>query len=558
MLPDENDFVPSTINRKEVKLFRIGKVSELLQLFLIFLLFFTLHIMNVIIFMKNSRGEEKVRKYRFEIIIFIVNAIYMILELIASRVLSPYFGNSNMIWTSIIGIILLSTSVGNYLGGVIADKKNSVSNVKYLLIFSGFLIMLIPLIQKGVLVLITYIFKDIRIGAIIATLFLFFLPSMTIGMISPIIVKLKMENLENVGKISGNISAIATLGSIVGTFLGGFWLLPNIGSNQLLFILAMIMFLLFFIVEKNKIHKITVFVSICIILSIIFFCIYIIANKVNGEKVLIGDLNTRVNYDTQYGKVVIYNTKQGDNIFRHMMIDKGNESATYIAEEKCYDLIYEYTKFYDLMFEASIEIKDCLMIGGAGYSYPKYYISNYTNKNMDVVEIDEDVTKLAKEYFYLDKLIEEYDLENNKRLNIITEDGRTYLNKNTKKYDAILNDAFSGSEPAETLTTIEAVQKIHDSLNPNGVYLTNIISALDENNSKFLKAEVNTLKQVFKNVYIVPCNNNGTNSKNIQNFMVVATDDTLELNNTIELNLNDTFILTDNYCPVDSLTPDVI
>ena len=183
MLPDENNFVPSTINEKEVKLFRIGKVSELLQLFLIFLLFFTLRIMNVIIFMKNSRGEEKVRKYRFEIIIFIVNAIYMILELIASRVLSPYFGNSNMIWTSIIGIILLSTSVGNYLGGVIADKKNSVSNVKYLLIFSGFLIMLIPLIQKGVLVLITYIFKDIRIGAIIATLFLFFLPSMTMGMI---------------------------------------------------------------------------------------------------------------------------------------------------------------------------------------------------------------------------------------------------------------------------------------------------------------------------------------------------------------------------------------
>ena len=498
------------------------------------------------------------KKYRFETIIFIVNAIYMILELIASRVLSPYFGNSNMIWTSIIGIILLSTSVGNYLGGVIADKKNSSSNVKYLLIFSGFLIMLIPLIHNEILKAITSIFSDIRIGAIISTLFLFFLPSMTIGMISPIIVKLKMENLENVGKISGNISAIATLGSIVGTFLGGFWLLPNIGSNQLLFILAIIMFLIILIVEKPKIDKITIIITICILLSSIFFYIYITVNNLNGEKVLKGELNTRVNYDTQYGKVVIYNTKQGDNIYRHMMIDKGNESATYIDEEKCYNLTYEYTKFYDLMFEASIEIKDCLMIGGAGYSYPKYYISNYTEKNMDVVEIDEDVTRLAKEYFYLDKLIEEYDLENNKRLNIITEDGRTYLNRNTKKYDAILNDAFSGSEPAETLTTIEAVQKIHDSLNPNGVYLTNIISALDENNSKFLKAEVNTLKQVFKNVYIVPCNNNGSDSKKIQNFMVVATDDTLELNNTIELNLNDTFILTDNYCPVDSLTPDVI
>ena len=224
------------------------------------------------------------KKYRFEIIIFIVNAIYMILELIASRVLSPYFGNSNLIWTSIIGIILLSTSAGNYLGGVIADKKNSSSNVKYLLIFSGFLIMLIPLIQNEILEAITSIFSDIRIGAIIATIFLFFLPSMTIGMLSPIIVKLKMQNIENAGKVSGNISAIATLGSITGTFVGGFFLLPNCGSNQLLFILAIITFLLVYFVEKPKLDKITIFLSICITLSIIFFVMYIITNNQNGEK----------------------------------------------------------------------------------------------------------------------------------------------------------------------------------------------------------------------------------------------------------------------------------
>ena len=76
--------------------------------------------------------------------------------------------------------------------------------------------------------------------------------------------------------------------------------------------------------------------------------------------------------------------------------------------------------------------------------------------------------------------------------------------RNTKKYDAILNDAFSGSSPAKTLTTVEAVRKIKESLNVNGVYLTNVISALEGENSKFLRAEVNTIKQVFKNVYIVP------------------------------------------------------
>ena len=192
------------------------------------------------------------------------------------------------------------------------------------------------------------------------------------------------------------------------------------------------------------------------------------------------------------------------------------------------------------------------MIGGAGYSYPKYYISNFLDKNMDVVEIDERVTELAKEYFYLDKLIEEFDLEDNNRLNIISQDGRTYLNKNTKKYDAILNDAFTGESPAETLTTIEAVQSIHNSLNEKGVYLTNVISSLDGENSKFIKAEVNTLKQVFKNVYIVPCNSQDNHTER-QNYMVIATDEILELENTIELDLSDSLVLTDNYCPVESL-----
>ena len=209
------------------------------------------------------------------------------------------------------------------------------------------------------------------------------------------------------------------------------------------------------------------------------------------------------------------------------------------------------------MFESSKEIKNTLMIGGAGYSYPKYFISNYTDKNMDVVEIDEDITEIAKEYFYLDKLIEDYNLNENNRLGLIAEDGRTYLNKNNKKYDAILNDAFAGESPAATLTTIEAAQKIYDSLTENGLYLSNVISSINGRNSKFIKAEVNTLKQVFKNVYVVPCTDYN-NLDLVQNNMVIATDANIALSNVVNLNIpSDTIILTDNYCPVDSLIPDI-
>ena len=497
------------------------------------------------------------KKYRPEIIIFIVNAIYMILELIASRVLSPYFGNSNMVWTSVIGIILLSSSLGNYLGGVIADRKNLNKNLKLILLISGVLIMLIPIIQGSVLRIITLLINDIKIGAIISTMILFFIPSMLIGLLSPIIVKLRMKDLEEVGKVSGKISALATLGSITGTFLGGFYLIPSFGCNQIMFVLAIIMFLLIFVAEENivkkKTNKLILCVLICIMLCLTLFYFYIKNNEENAKKVLNGEFGITVSYDTEYGRVLIYNLEDQFGGHRTLNIDRGNESATYINEEKRYDLVYEYTKYYDLMFKSSNEIKDTLMIGGAGYSYPKYYISNYLDKNMDVVEIDGKVVEIAKKYFYLDQLIEEFDLENNNRLNLITQDGRVYLNKNTKKYDAILNDAFAGESPAKTMATLEAVEKIYNSLNENGVYLTNIISSIGGENSKFIKAEVNTLKQVFKNVYVVPCRD--INDLELrQNNMVIATDAELVIENVVNLDTNNTIILTDNYCPIDSLT----
>ena len=498
------------------------------------------------------------KKYRLEIIIFIVNSIYMILELIASRVLSPYFGNSNLVWTSVIGIILLSTSTGNFIRGIIADKKDNLKNVKLIILISALLILLIPIIQSKVLNLIISIINNIKIGAIIATIILFFIPSMFIGMLSPVIIKLKMKDLNNVGKIAGRLSALATLGNITGTFLGGFYLIPNFGSTNILFVLSIIMFLLIFLLDlkeiKEKVKGLFIVAFICIIISGTSFGIFLKTNNINGEKVLNGEVNTIVSYDTQYGRVSIFNFFYNNEFCRNLNIDKGNESATFIDENKCYELVYEYTKYYDLMFKANINVKDTLMIGGAGYSYPKYYISHYLEKNMDVVEIDEKIVDIAKKYFYLDKLINEFDIEKNHRLNLITQDGRVYLNTNNKKYDAILNDAFSGDNPAKTLTTIEAVKKIHNSLNKNGVYLSNIISSNDGNNSRFLKAEVKTLKQIFKNVYVIPCDDK--KDKNlIQNNMVVASDDFLDIKDFVEINFDKEKIITDDFCPIENLVP---
>ena len=495
------------------------------------------------------------KKYRFEIILFVVNAAYMILELVASRVLAPFFGTSNLVWTSVIGIILLSSSIGNYIGGIIADKKNVSSKFKAILLFSFLTIIVIPFVQVKILTAISTIFSDIKVGAILATVLLFFIPSLLVGVLSPIILKLKLDSIDSAGKTSGKISAISTIGGIVGTFFGGFYLIPNFGSIHILFVLALSFIYLIPLVDFKLTFKSAGAIVLTTVVCLIIMNYNMDMNEITGVQVKNDIIDSgSVSYDTQYGRVLIYNAMRGEDEVRVLNIDSGFESATFINKEKRNELVFEYTKYYDLMFKANIDIKDTLMIGGAGYNYPKYFISHYQDKTMDVVEIDGEITEIAKEYFYLNDLIREYKIEENKRLGLITDDGRVYLNQNTKKYDAILNDAFAGNSPAKTLTTKEAAERIKASLNTNGVYLTNIISALEGEESKFIKAEVNTLKQVFKNVYIVPCYDVDPNEH--QNTMVIASDDDLVLDKTYKYEIEENeIILTDDYCPVDTLIP---
>ena len=500
------------------------------------------------------------KRYRIEIILFVVEAVCMILELVASRILAPYFGSSNLVWTSVIGIILASGSIGNYLGGIVADKPEVNKKFKLILWISGVLIFIIPFLQDSIIESVSMLINDIRIGAIISTILLFFLPSVFLGFLVPMVQKLKITDLETSGEVSGKVYALATLGGIFGTFIGGFWLVPSFGSIEILFFMTISVLVLIPLVDfkLDKKELIAIIISIIILVGAMY--LYYNQNNETGEKVLAGETNEYVSYDTEYSRILIFNRyDQNKDLIRSFTMDSGHESAAYVDENRWNELVFEYTKMYDLMFDSSKEIKNTLLIGGAGYSYPKHYISKYLDKSMDVVEIDTMVTEIARKYFYLDKLVKEYNTEETGRLKLITEDGRTYLNNNTKKYDAILNDAFSDTTPAATLTTLEAIKNIKKSLSEDGLYLTNIISSLEGENSKFMKAEVKTLKEVFLNVYVIPCVTKDRLEES-QNNMVIATDGILNINEDklYELKVDEEdIILTDNYCPIDSLIPQV-
>lgn len=230
---------------------------------------------------------------------------------------------------------------------------------------------------------------------------------------------------------------------------------------------------------------------------------------------------------TLFGSALVYDQvdDKGDTV-RFLSVNGLKESATYL-DDRWNELVFDYTKRYNLMFAAGIPLNRVLMIGGGGYSYPKYLISHRGDVTMDVVEMDGAITDLAREFFFLDRLEEEYGAQASGRLNLICDDGRAFAERcaadSGARYDAVLNDSFAAGVPAPSLTTVEAAQAIRGCLVSGGLYLSNVVSSLRGQGSQFLQAQFKTLSRVFRHVHVVPCCAIGMDFMR-DNLMVIATD----------------------------------
>lgn len=488
----------------------------------------------------------KTNKYILEIVVFVCGAVVMIFELVGSRVLGPYFGTSISVWTSLIGIILGSLSLGYYLGGKLADKKPSFKNLSLIIFLAGISIGLTALLKDFFLIFLQISFTDIRVSSVLASLCLFLPVSVFLGIVSPYAVKLKINKLNTSASTVGNLYVISTAGSIIGTFLSGFYLIPHFGTNKLLIILSMTLIFISLVLFSKQATKIKFLVLIFLIIG------WLTVGNLNS--ILLGK-NEFVDIDTAYNRIWIYNLNSIDTskLVKIMGINNENHSSMFLNSD---ELVNEYTKYYDLARHFNPDFKKTLMIGGAGYSYPKNFLSKYKEATIDVVEIDPKVTELAKKYFRL---------KENPRLTIYHEDGRVYLNTTQKKYDVIFGDAFNSrySLPYQ-LTTKEAVQRKYNILNYNGVVIVNIISAIEGKKGKFLRAEYATYKSLFPKVYLFPVTN--PNSGNaVQNIILIALkseknqvfeDDDQRLNEYLQHLWKKTVdtdipILTDDFAPVD-------
>ena len=156
--------------------------------------------------------------------------------------LGPYVGTSMFAWTSIIGVILLSLSIGYYWGGRIADMKPRADILSLFIFIAGLFLIVTVLIKGLILESLTRSIDNIHIVSVIASLILFTVPSVLLGMVSPFAVRIKMKSVEKSGSTVGNLYSISTIGSIVGVFLTGFYLIPNYKISNIIMVLAITLF----------------------------------------------------------------------------------------------------------------------------------------------------------------------------------------------------------------------------------------------------------------------------------------------------------------------------
>ena len=220
------------------------------------------------------------------------------------------------------------------------------------------------------------------------------------------------------------------------------------------------------------------------------------------------------------------------------------QSATYLGEH-CFEPVFAYHRAFDAMFEVGHDVRRVLALGGGGFAWPKHALTERPDLRIDVVEIDPAIVRAARRWFFVGELAAQAGAVEGScvagaaqgavaspgrsaHLGIIVADARAYLERaDTPRYDAIVNDTFSGREPVRRLATVEAARACKDHLVPGGLYLANVVSQRDGADLAFLCDTVATLSQVFANVQIVPALDEGLAGED--NYLVVATDGALAL-----------------------------
>lgn len=476
----------------------------------------------------------------------ICGAALMALEIAGGRMLSPFFGSSVYVWGSIISVFLTALSVGYYYGGILADKQPNLTTLGLVIGLSGVLVFLVPFMLPF-MVSFAYGAKLGAYGALVVSILLFCLPSIGLGMVSPYIVKLGVLEASKVGKLVGRFYSVSTFGSIIGTLGTTFILTPIFGVRKVIYaigILLIILTVLIFIF-----HKMFQKTAVCLLL--LFSGTYMALVYPPGMALYAAEGQMLYERESLYNNLAVVDDPNG---MRYLLFNETQQSA--MRQDRPEEHIWPYTY---LMTAAADYYRPKsgreLLIGLGGGTIPKYTDVARPQVKMDTVEIDPEVLRVAKEYFYL---------KENEQIHNYVDDGRLFLQDKKNLYDVVYIDAFNRTGIPFHLTTTEFFQQLAKAMTPDGAVVINVVSGVEGENGKFFKSLLKTVDQVFENRKFFLAESR-PGPEYINNIILVASNGNLsgdQVNNfTVykdKVNLDQAIVLTDDYAPVDTLAASIM
>lgn len=434
----------------------------------------------------------------------------MAVELGASRLLAPYFSSSQIVWTIIIGTIMIAMALGNIYGGKAADKNPDPGKLYGRIIIASIWIALIPVLGKYIilgisgLLIVTVSNGFLIIAAFIACMVIFVFPLFLLGTVTPSLARFTMDSVDESGKIVGTLGAYNTVGSIIGTFLPTFVTIPSVGTSVTFLIFSGVLLILgglYFVsaltdskkgndpsdrsgetYEKKEIKK-------GIIKLIVGVIIFIIA-------LIIGAKDSFAFWEDN----LLY---EGESVYNYLQVKDTDESvilstnvlfgvqSIMMKEDELTGMYYDYAMAAPLMADVvnKSDTPKMLVLGMGTGTYARQCSKYFPGMISKGVEIDDDIIKLSRKYFDLPEEIE-----------VVSYDGRAFLNADKEKYDVIMVDAYQDITIPFQMSSVEFFRLVADHLNENGVMVVNMNMQTDEpdNICDYLE---DTISSVFPNVY---------------------------------------------------------
>jgi spermidine synthase len=444
------------------------------------------------------------RNHKFAILLSVTltGMAVLIVEITATRMLAPFFGNSIFTISSVIGIVLAALGLGYYAGGVLSDRKPSAPWFFSLIVIAGFSVLLLQLLNAVLLPGIAYQLSLVH-GPLIVSLLMFFLPAMLLAMLSPFAITLLHARAGGgVGNASGLVFFWSTLGSIAGSLGTGFVLIPNWGISSIIIAVGSGLALLGSVGLFATRAKPGILPGGLLLLGLacgIALRHFAVAQP--GDVVFAAD--------GLYERIVIRDLPYRGRNARILWQDANVSGGVNLDDGS---MAFDYTQYFDLYRLFTPELRTALAIGGGAYTVPAAILRGRPQAVVDVAEIDPTLHALAVRYF---ALAEDARLRNH------VLDGRRFLHDSAGGYDLIFADAYRSfiSAPPQ-FATREFFALAKSRLGANGVLIANYYGSLAADSRSMLYAELKTMRSVFPQVYVIATVSPA--SEQLQNFIFIG------------------------------------